>query len=62
MIDFVCISPFSRIALRVAMASMHFYITQLLLFKKKKLFFFFRGSRVTMHRLEIVLKVQGRSN
>ena len=35
MIDFVGISPFSRIALRIAMATMHFHIAQTGLFLGK---------------------------
>ena len=44
MIDFVDTPPFLRIALRVAMATMHFHIAQTNLFLEE-LFFAFRVSQ-----------------
>ena len=47
MIDFVDTSPFLRIALQVAMATMHFHIAQTGLFMGK-VFSAFRGSKGTI--------------
>ena len=47
MIDFVDTSPFLRIALKVAMATMHFHIAQTNLFLEE-LFFALRISQGTM--------------
>ena len=46
MIDFVNTPPFLRIALQVAMATMHFHIAQTGLFMV--IFFAFRGSQETI--------------
>ena len=43
MIDFVGISPFLRMALRIAMAKMHFQIAQTGLFFRNIIFLVFRG-------------------
>ena len=56
MIDFVGISRFLRIALRVAMATIHFHIF-------RYIFFAFKGSQGTIwHPRDIVLELQGMSN
>ena len=47
MIDFVDTPPFLRIALRVAMATMHFHIARTNLFLEEQ-FFAFRVSQGTM--------------
>ena len=61
MIDFVNTHSFLRIALQVAMTTMHFHITQTGLFMG--IFFAFRRSKETiLHQFKIVLGVQGRSN
>ena len=61
MIDFVDTYPFLRIALLVAMATMHFHIAKTGLFMHN-IFFAFRGSQGTIwHKFKIVLGVQGRS-
>ena len=62
MIGFVGIPPFLRLALQVAITTMHFHIAQIGLFLEP-LFFIFRESQGTIwHPLEIVLEVHGRSN
>ena len=59
---FVDTPPFLRIALRVAMATMHSHIAFTGLFMGN-LFFAFRGSQgPILHQFKIVLGVQGRSN
>ena len=61
MIDFVNTPQLLRIALQVAMATMHFHIAKTGLF----IGFFFRIQGVpgnNMHQFKIVLGVQGRSN
>ena len=61
MIDFVNASPFWRIALRVAMATMHILAQIELLLGN--IFFALRGSKGTIwHPLKIVLGVQDRLN
>ena len=68
MIDFVGTLPLLRIALQVAIVTMHFHIVQTdLCFRNIVVFcccfFAFRGSQKTIWKpLEIVLEVQGRSN
>ena len=58
--DFVGTSSPLRKALWVAMASMHFHIAKIGLFKGC---FAFRGSQGTIwHQFKIVLGMQGRSN
>ena len=58
MIDFVNTPSFLRIALQVAMATVHFHIAQTGLFMG--ICFAFSGSQETIFK--IVIGVQGRSN
>ena len=61
MIDFVDTPQFLRIALQVAMATMHFHIAKTGLFMR--IFFAFMGSQGTIwHQFKFVIGVQGRSN
>ena len=62
MIDFVCIPPFLRITLQVAMTNMHFHIAQTGVCFRNIVFCLKGVPRNIWNPLEIVLEVQGMSN
>ena len=61
--DFVVTPPFLRIALWVAMETMHLHIAGISFFLEVILFFAFSGSqRINWHQMKNCLGVQGWSN
>ena len=53
--DFVVIHPFLRIALWVAMATMHLHIAGISFFSRLYFFAFSGSQRINWHQLKIVL-------
>ena len=60
--DFVCAPTFLQIALRIAMATMHFHILAQTATFWGNFFCIKGGPKNKWHQLKIVLGVQGRSN